>query len=186
MRITGGKHKGRTFAPPRVKGFRPTMEKVRQAVFAMIESQVDLSLTQVLDCYSGSGAFGLESISRGSGHCTFIEKNPDLLDFTKKIAEKLQILGSTKFIRGTLPAELGKLSIEFDLVFADPPYDTPPGDFLTHLLELKILKPDGILVFELAKSKRALIPQSVELSLELLRDKTYGDTEVIIYRKKPR
>lgn len=186
MRITGGEHKGRTFAPPKVEGFRPTMEKVRQAVFSMIESQMDLTEALVLDCYSGSGAFGLESISRGARHCTFIEKNPELLNFTKNTAEKLKVLGSTKFIKGTLPAELGKLLSEFDLIFADPPYDIPPGDFLAKLLELKILKSDGLLVFELSKSKKALIPENLELSLELLRDKTYGDTEVLIYRSKPK
>jgi 16S rRNA (guanine966-N2)-methyltransferase len=183
MRITGGEYGGRSFSPPKVDGFRPTMEKVRQAVFSMLQSQIDLAGCSVLDCYSGSGAFGLESISRGALHCTFIDKNPELIKFTNSIAEKLGILGQTRFVRGSLPAELEKQRAEFDLIFADPPYETSPGDFLAKLLELKILKDEGILVLETRKRAKEP-PEDRELFLELLRDKTYGDTRIQLFRKK--
>ena len=184
MRITGGQHKGRVFDPPKLEGFRPTMEKVRLAVFSMLNSQMELAGCKVLDCYSGSGAFGLESLSRGAAHCTFIEKNSDLIKFSASVADKLGILRSAKFIRGVLPAELNKLSEEFDLIFSDPPYDSSPGDFLVKLLELRILKLGGLLVFETAKSNKDAVDSTGELYLESLRDKTYGDTRVRIFRKK--
>ena len=184
MRITGGEYRGRTFSPPKIDGFRPTMEKVRLAVFSMLNSQTDLSDFAILDCYSGSGAFGLESISRGATHCTFIDKNPELLKFTKSVAEKLGILQSTKFIKGSLPNELEKFDTEFDIIFADPPYDHSPGDFLAKLLKLKILKPSGILVFETLRSSKEAVAEDWQLSLELVRDKSYGDTRIRIFLKK--
>ena len=71
----------------------------------------------------------------------------------------------------------------FDLIFADPPYDNSPGDFLAKLPELKILKPDGVLVFETRKQPKQPTYEG-ELFLELLRDKTYGDTRIQLFRKK--
>ena len=184
MRITGGQYRGRSFEPPKVSGFRPTMEKVRLAVFSMLDTQMDLAGCLVLDCYSGSGAFGLESLSRGAESCTFIEKNPELLKFTTSIAEKLGVLSSTRFIRDTLPEALGKLNKEFDLVFADPPYDTDSGGFFVKLLASNVLKTAGLLVIETSKTSKVDIEQQEELSIELLRDKGYGDTRVRIFRKK--
>jgi 16S rRNA (guanine966-N2)-methyltransferase len=184
MRITGGNFRGRSFSPPNVEGFRPTMEKVRQAIFSMLDTIIDLEGKTILDCYSGSGAFGLEAISRGASHVTFIEKNPELIKFTSTAVEKLGIQSSAKLIKGTLPKEFEKLRSSFDLVFSDPPYLQKSGDFVDKVLECDIIGPEGLLILETAKIKNQSDEEPAISTLELLRDKTYGDTRVRLYQKQ--
>lgn len=183
MRITGGEFGGRSFTPPKMDGFRPTMEKVRLAVFSMLNSQIEIAGCRVLDCYSGSGAFGFESLSRGAAECVFIEKNPELIKFSISIAEKLEVTDQSRFVRGNLPFELEKIRGEFQLIFADPPYEHHPGDLIVKLLDLKMLSPEGLLILETRKRKDPLLLEA-ELSLEAVRDKTYGDTRIKIFRSK--
>lgn len=183
MRITGGEYRGRTFQPPKIEGFRPTMEKVRLAVFSMLSSYMDISDLRILDCYSGSGAFGFESISRGASECVFIEKNPELIKFSQSVSLKLGVVDKCKFIRGNLPADLEDVDGAFHIIFVDPPYEQNPVDFITNILNLGKLSREGILVLE-TSSRKTSESSDVELSLETLRDKRYGDTRIQILRNK--
>jgi len=186
MRVTGGKFRGRVFTPPRVENFRPTMEKVRQAVFSALESLGGIEDSRVLDCYSGSGAFGIEALSRGALNCLFIEKNKKLVAFTNLIIEKLELGSVTEVKTGELPKDLPLSSTGYELIFCDPPYKQFPPRFLEEIMQRNLLSRGGFLVLETAVEKRAEtqpVDPAEGLSLTLVRDKRYGDTSIRIYQK---
>ena len=183
MRITGGKYKGRVFSPPKVDGLRPTMERVRQAVFSTLESLGAVSGKSVLDLYAGSGAFGIEALSRGADSCLFVEKNRVLVDFVQSVFNKLSVSGgSARVTRGVLPSAIESLAGGFDLVFCDPPYKEITEELLRALKSPGLLSEGGVLVLE--SSARDASPESLvrgSPALRLLRERRYGDTSIRIY-----
>ena len=117
MRIVGGTWKGRNIKVPK-KGTRPTKGIVRGAIFDVIGDKI--AQAEVLDIYAGSGALGLEAISRGAKSCTFVEKLPDVLFHNIKTFSPRQ---SVVVLSNDFRPALKKLKDqEFDVIFADPPY----------------------------------------------------------------
>ena len=166
-------------------GTRPTSDRVKESLFASLEAKGDIEGSDVLDLFAGSGALGLEALSRGAKSLVSIEAKRPALEVCLKNASSV---GTALFAAGArLPMEikltdalsyLATTMKEFDLVFADPPYDL---DVAQRLLELvaKVLKPQGVFAIEL--SGKAQNPGSFG-NLELESDKTYGDTKVLLFR----
>lgn len=126
MRIIAGRFKGKTLDAPRGPATRPTSDRVREALFNVLEHgapQFDFETSRVLDLFSGSGALGLEALSRGARYCLFIEDDASARAAIRRNVEALGLTGATKIWRRDAmrlgPA--GKLT-SFDLVFCDPPY----------------------------------------------------------------
>src|SRR5262245_8949602 len=120
MRIIAGRAKGRTLFAPKGKTTRPTLDRVREALFSILGEAVEG--TSVLDLFAGTGALGLEALSRGAVHATFVEED-------RRVAAVLQrnitsVGGDTRVLLKPLPRALANLAgNKFHLVFLDPPYD---------------------------------------------------------------
>ena len=149
MRITGGRFGRRPLeGPPRhSRGTRPTTDRVREALFSALGSRMDVSGARVLDLYAGTGALGLEALSRGAEHVTFVEQHGPTLALAKRNAASLGALGACTFHRADALVHLNRQPARYDLVLADPPYALDglaelPDCLLDHLL------PGGRVVLE--------------------------------------
>ncbi len=169
MRIVGGKSKGRRIKVPK-KGTRPTKGIVRGAIFNIIGAKI--CAAEVLDIFAGSGALGLEAISRGAKSCVFIETNPkSLFENIKNLyAHDQQI----KVIKNDFRFGLKILNNrQFDIIFIDPPYYK---NYLQKTIELiafyQLLKHNGIAVLEHHFTERLILPEA----FSLYKQKKYGET----------
>ena len=173
MRIVAGRHKGRRLRAPAGAATRPTADRVREAVFSIVGPVEGM---RVLDLYAGSGALGLEALSRGAESATFVESGrPALAAIRANLeaaGEKAEVVASDaiKWLRAAADRE-------FDLVFCDPPYDAAAeiAQTLTELLP-RVAAPQALIVTE--SSKR----NPLTLDLPLTDERTYGDTRIAIYR----
>ncbi|MFR9731346.1 16S rRNA (guanine(966)-N(2))-methyltransferase RsmD [Saccharopolyspora sp. MS10] len=176
-RIVAGSAGGRRIeVPPR--GTRPTSERVREAVFSALESAVDLDGTRVLDLYGGSGALGLEALSRGAAHATFVEADRRAAQIIRRNA------GSLGFHQVAVEQAKAETALAvppaspFDVVLADPPYDLDPARLAQVLAALATggwTAPGGLVVLE--QSARGGEPDWPS-PLRADRTRRYGDTAV--------
>lgn len=123
MRIVGGKFKGRRLFVPRGLDVRPTADRVREAVFSILAAEVEGA--RVLDIFAGTGALGLEALSRGAARAVFVDRRSQALKTIKRSVEALGLEGSARIVRTDLSRGPGGLRQEtgpFDLIFMDPPY----------------------------------------------------------------
>lgn len=123
MRIVAGSHRGRRLVAPKGMRTRPTSDRVREALFSIL---FDVSGFRVLDLFAGSGAIGLEALSRGAQRCVFVEKDRTALDALLANVASLELSDRAEVRRQTVAAALTDLidrGERFDLVFADPPWD---------------------------------------------------------------
>lgn len=182
MRIISGTAGGiHLKVPPLVA--RPTADRVREALFSMLGELVDGA--RVLDLFAGSGALGLECLSRGSESATFVEQHAPAAALIQENLTRTKLKGG-KVMRADAFAALRRfqeLQQKFDLVFADPPYTKKPGDtdFSGQLLASEalrhLLEPGGLLVLETMVTKRdsGVIP-----NWEVVRDRAYGSTRILL------
>ncbi|WP_417513195.1 16S rRNA (guanine(966)-N(2))-methyltransferase RsmD [Minwuia sp.] len=129
MRIVGGKSRGLKLAGFDVKGIRPTTDRIREALFNILAHDADLRSdagpfpagARVLDVFAGTGAMGLEALSRGAAHVAFIENGPEVLKLLDANIERSRAVAATEIVRrdATTP---GRARRAFDLVLMDPPY----------------------------------------------------------------
>jgi 16S rRNA (guanine966-N2)-methyltransferase len=158
------------------RGTRPTSERVREALFSAVESAMDLEGTAVLDLYAGSGALGLEALSRGAAHATFVESERAALSVLERNVAAVGLPGA-EIRRGRVSTVLaGPVPRRFDLVLADPPYDLG-GDELNGVLDRLVewIAPEAVLVVE--RAARTEAPEWPE-ALRPMKVRRYGDTEL--------
>ncbi|MGO4832469.1 16S rRNA (guanine(966)-N(2))-methyltransferase RsmD [Rhizobiaceae sp. 2RAB30] len=131
MRIVGGEFRGRPIAAPRDNAIRPTTDRTREAVFNMLVHRFGdrLEEARVLDLFAGTGALGLEALSRGAGHCLFVEESAEGRGLIRTNVEALGLQGRTKIFRrdATRLGDAGTI-LPFGLIFADPPYGKGFGE----------------------------------------------------------
>jgi 16S rRNA (guanine966-N2)-methyltransferase len=169
MRVVAGRHKGRTLHSPKGNAVRPTSDKVRGAIFNVLG---DVEGMRVLDLFAGTGALGIEALSRGAADATFVDTDP------APVERNLASVGLEGAVhRRDALRWLGEAAGTYDLVFADPPYSSAPslGGQLTELLP-EVLSQNALIVTE--SDKRA--PLELGFPLEFERD--YGDTRIRIHR----
>jgi 16S rRNA (guanine966-N2)-methyltransferase len=179
MRIIAGLAKGHAIKVPREVS-RPTTDRVRESVFGILSAV--LSDARVLDLFAGSGALGIEALSRGSASCVFVEQNRGAV---RVIEENLKKTGvkNGKVVCREVEAFLKAENQNYDLIFADPPY----ADGLTHaardLVALegweKWLADDGFLVLEREASGDLDDPKG----LKLIQQRDYGRSRIAIYQR---
>lgn len=180
MRIISGSLKGRKLSGYDIEGTRPTMDKVKESMFAMIQFQIAGSIA--LDLFAGTGSLGLEAISNGAEHCYFVDRN---FKCTQIIAKDIQTFGIqdkatvlTMSVQKAL-ALFKEKNIQFDLVFLDPPYkDFVIGDSLRSLKELDLLKDGALLVCEMEQNYE----QVNDKVFQLQKTRQYGPKTVMIYQ----
>jgi 16S rRNA (guanine966-N2)-methyltransferase len=181
MRITGGERRGRRLASFRGSRIRPTSDKVREAIFNLLGQ--DMTGLRVLDLFAGTGALGIESLSRGAETAVFVDHSPEALQLIRRNLSLCSYEGRSTLLRKDLsrgvPFGQDPLEAGFDLVFADPPYRK--GLLLPVLQGLSsggILSPSGVFVAE--ASREETLPERAG-SLSLAKARVYGDTKVLIY-----
>jgi 16S rRNA (guanine966-N2)-methyltransferase len=179
MRIIAGEARGMPLiAPP--TGVRPTMDRVRAAIFSSLGDAVPGA--KVLDLFSGSGAMGIEALSRGAASAVFVDLNPRSVQCVRDNLRKAKFEASVQTMDAMKFMEL-YASDGFDLIFADPPYAKYESDrdFATELLHMPqtatALNPGGTLIME--RASRRDEPEGTVLSL--LRARRYGKSEIAYY-----
>jgi len=185
-RVIAGSLKGRRLLVPD-EGVRPTSDKVREAIFSSLQSRFDFEGARVLDLFAGTGALGIEALSRGARFAALVESNPATARTLKKNIESLSLTNNTQvvvrkvgsYLNDALAADRAKSdSSSFDLVFLDPPYDLEGAevdDALGDLANSGLLAPGAMVVIERpTKSTSPTWPEAID---EQLR-RTYGDTTV--------
>lgn len=189
MRITAGQFKGRPLAGPKDMTVRPTSDKVRQAVFNILEHKdfgfpFALQGMRVVDLFAGTGALGLEALSRGARYCLFVDDSASSRALIRQNVEALGLTGASKIWRRDA-ASLGKLDTlgPFGLAFLDPPYRRDLlAPALKGLREGGWLVSPALAVVEVAEDE-SLPPAP---GYEVLDDRIYGDTRVAILRMEER
>ena len=173
MRIVAGQFRGRRLYAPAGRSTRPTADRVREALFSILGP---LDGLRVLDLFAGSGALGIEALSRGAAEAVFVDSDPRAVAATRRNLEAVGA-GSAVHKRDALAYLAGSAGAPFDLVFLDPPYSSASelAGPLTKRLPA-VLTQDARIVSE--SDKR----HPLELSLPLLDERVYGDTRIAIHR----
>lgn len=153
MRIIAGQWRGRPLVAPRGDATRPTADRTREALFSMLTSRLgSFAGLRVADLFAGSGALGLEALSRGAAHCTFVEHDAAALDALRANIAKLGAAGAE--VRAQSVMALGPAPAPYDLLLLDPPYASGAGSVaLDRLLRLGWLAPGALASVETSKSE---------------------------------
>ena len=177
MRVVAGSRKGHRIDAPKGVVTRPTGDRVREAVFSILGSIEDAS---VLDLFAGSGAMGLEALSRGATSCVFIERDREAVRVIQANLAKLRLTGAVVVARDVTAAlrEERDRGRQFDLVVADPPYE----EWERHAAVLAELVPgvladDGLVVLETADRVEPALP------LALVTTRRYGSARITVFSR---
>lgn len=195
MRITGGEFGGRNLKVPKSDAIRPTQDRVREALFNMI--QFEVPGCDFLDLFAGSGAVGIEALSRGAKSATFVESNrrhvPVLLENLRLVSptgspQPARPSAFRPFNFSTVLADVYRWIASysgsgFSIAFADPPYalgeERGYASVLATLAERGVVRPGGLFIAEMTAVQKA-----EETPLwELVRDRTYGKTRLCLWRR---
>lgn len=153
MRIIAGRFKGRALNPPKTGNLRPTADFVREALFNVLQRRIIGA--QFLDLFCGSGAVGIEALSRGAERSVFVDISRESIALARSNVALVRAESEAVFMNQSCLDALKKLGADkesFDIIFLDPPYDISKSDMselLSQIFGLSILKTDGIAVFEM-------------------------------------
>ncbi len=182
MRVTAGAERGRKLRAPRGSNTRPTGAKVREAVFNILGP---LSSDGVLDLYAGTGALGIEALSRGAGRAVFVERDGRALTALYRNLREFDLMGRARVIDSNVAVALQRLSDEktqkFSWVFVDPPYAAGQVEPVLVLLSGGQLLDNGAVV--IVEHDRRHQPPERAGALELVDRRFYGDTGLSFYRR---
>ena len=175
MRVIGGQFRGRRLAGPTGPTVRPTSDRVREAVFDILYSLGGVDGLQVADLFAGTGALGIEALSRGAASVTFVERDPRSIDAVRAnlasagLADA-EATGDATIVRADVDAWVGSTASHYDLVLCDPPYDYSGWESLVSRL------PADLAVLESGAGLPAVD------GWEVLRSRRYGGTIVTVAR----
>ncbi|MBI1383619.1 MAG: 16S rRNA (guanine(966)-N(2))-methyltransferase RsmD [Rhizobiales bacterium] len=179
MRIVAGRYRGRELKSPSDSAVRPTGDRIREALFNILlngRDPVSIEGARVLDLFAGTGALGLEALSRGAVFCLFVEENSDARALVRENVERLAATGIAKIFRrdATTMGDPGSMRA-FDLVFLDPPYRKGLGEkALASALAGGWLTTGARIVWEEAADAEVAIPDG----FEVIDERTWGETTV--------
>jgi len=175
VRIIAGTRKGHTIQAPKGLETRPTSDRVRENVFNIVAPWVEGA--RVLDLYAGSGAMGLEALSRGAQAVVFVEADADAVRAIERNLDKLRLTSATLVRLGATTglAQEAAAGRKYDLVLADPPYAMTDYDTLARYLP-RVLADDGLLVVESAAKTEPQLP-----GLAVRTTRRYGSTRVTVF-----
>ncbi len=183
MRIVGGKFKGHGLQGPKGQATRPTSDRVREAIFNILAHGIpDFAVegARVLDLFAGTGAMGLEALSRGARFCQFVDDSAEARGIIRRNADALGVIGQCKIWRRDA-IRLGPAAPQpgFDLAFADPPYGKGLGTkALASLVDGQWLNKSAVVVVEEAERAELACPPG----LTEIDRRAYGETQVLIAR----
>jgi 16S rRNA (guanine(966)-N(2))-methyltransferase RsmD len=183
MRVIAGEAKGRRLKAPKGKAVRPTSDYLREALFGILGNSVQG--VRFLDLYAGSGAVGIEALSRGSAEVVFLERDPACLRVLRENIETAG-LGPSRVLAGDVLRLLPRLARQresFDIIFLDPPYGSGLGARTLALVASgDLLRPRGVVIIE--HFAKELLPERVG-NLRRIRERAHGQTVLSFYAKAP-
>ncbi len=179
MKITGGRLRGLKLFSPKGEQTRPMTERVRKALFDVLGQ--NLEGLRVLDLFSGTGALGIEALSRGAKEVVFAEASPQMVAVIRANLKQAGLLEKAQVFKAWLPKDLRRLPAgPYDLIFVTPPYGKGLAQKTLKALPLSFLAPQGLLVVE----ERKQTPLGEKVGPWVLREKrVYGDTVLYFYER---
>ncbi len=179
MRVISGSARGMRLSSLTGQETRPTTDRVKESMFNLLMPYVYAST--VLDLFAGSGALGIEALSRGAEGCTFVEKNPEAVRIIRENLASTR-LGEKAVIReGDALAFLGRTEEKYGLILMDPPYAAGLYEpALRQIAERDLLAPGGVLAIERQAGAEIFLPPT----LTVLKDRKYGKTAICIAGRK--
>ena len=182
MRIISGDFKGKIILQPKDKLTRPLKDLTKESIFNIIKHSkllsINLENSNILDLFYGVGSFGLECLSRGAASVTFLENYKEVLTILKKNIENLKQQNYSRVIEKDIFAKntLELLDNKFEIIFMDPPYkEKKLIDLLERIIELKLLKDNGVIILHRHKKEKDKFPREFNLIVE----KNYGISKII-------
>ncbi|HLG18275.1 MAG TPA: 16S rRNA (guanine(966)-N(2))-methyltransferase RsmD [Bdellovibrionota bacterium] len=180
LRIIAGEFRGREIEGPGRLDLRPTADRVRESLFDILARHIQGM--RILDLCAGTGAFGLESLSRGARAATFLDADPQVIKLIERNIESLGVGERSTVVRGELPYALGKLKGPFDLVFFDPPYKSDiVTKVLPRLASKTLLVPNALVIVE--RDRRSHPIKVSHYAID--RRHRIGDAELWFLRRLP-
>ncbi|MGN1028634.1 MAG: 16S rRNA (guanine(966)-N(2))-methyltransferase RsmD [Bacilli bacterium] len=181
MRVISGKLKGRVLKGYDILGTRPTMDRVKESLFASIQDYIQGRI--VLDLFAGSGNLGIEAISNGCKKCYFVDYNRECIKVIKDNIKNFHIEDQCVVLERDYHEALKYFRdqhLMFDIIFIDPPYRySVREELLKTILEYELLAEDGLVVFEYQNDEDI----GKDISFSLIKNKKYGDKWISIYQK---
>lgn len=178
MRVISGIYKGKEILGYHLNGTRPTMDRVKESLFAMIQDNIKNKT--VLDLFAGSGSLGIEALSMEAKHCYFVDHSKEAIKVLETNMHKLNI-NHASIIKNDFISALTyfkEQNITFDLIFLDPPYNKPYLDIaIKKITELSLLNKGGLIICESDQNN-----QNNYLFLELIKQRKYGSKYIFIYK----
>lgn len=181
MRVVSGSARGtklKTLSGDDI--IRPTTDRVKESLFNII--QFNVADASVLDVFCGSGALGIEALSRGATFCDFVDKNQQSIKITEDNLKATHLIDKAKINKTDFESFLSSINKKYDIIFADPPY---ASGFLDKLLELiskkDVLSTNGLIAFETSIDADAI---SEKGNLILYRTAVYGKTKILFYKHR--
>ena len=179
MRVISGKARGVVLKTPRGSATRPTADRVKEAVFSILQFEIPGS--SILDLFGGTGQLGIEALSRGAKQAVFVDARDDACQLIRENLKRTGMESSTKIIRSDYLAYLKCCRESFDIIFLDPPYsEVFLENALKMITEIDILQSGGIIVTERPFGKELLL---VFEGYTRSKDYKYGNTVITLYRK---
>lgn len=180
VRIIAGQYGGRTIEGSGTDRTHPMGERIRNAVFNTLNDRLEGAV--VLDAFAGSGALGLEALSRGARAATFVERDRIAQKIIEKNIQTLNVAEKTKLIKAPVASWLSTLKTDengmYDLIFVDPPYHDP--QFSTVFKLIRLLKPNGLMVLSYVSTRE--VP--AELGVVVVDNRSYGNAAIAMYRRE--
>ena len=179
MRVIAGEAKGHLLERPRNVHTRPTSSLVREAIFSSLES-IAPDWSQILDLYAGTGALGIEALSRGAGWADFVDRNHKCCTIIKKNLERIGLSEKAKVYCLDVRKALSLLSKRYGIIFLDPPYSEPPlTTVLNELTCSRLVSGETTIVVE--HSRRLVLDEHYG-RFQMIRNLRHGDTSISIYQ----
>jgi 16S rRNA (guanine966-N2)-methyltransferase len=181
MRVIAGAFRGRRLHTPKGDKIRPTIDKVREAIFNIVASEVPDA--KVLDLFAGTGAMGLEALSRGAAECVFVDQSDEAVRLIRENAALCGAQDKVRIIREAIPSAIRRLASKnelFDLIFMDPPYGQGHIEKSLGVLET-VAGPDALVIAE-SHVKDETPTRLTVWSKD--RERRYGDTLISIYSRE--
>jgi 16S rRNA (guanine966-N2)-methyltransferase len=181
MRVIAGKAKGHRLKFPKGTTTRPATDLVRGAIFAIIENMAS-DWAQVLDLFSGSGALGIEALSRGAGWVDFVESEPRCCGIIKENLEKTKLAAQAHIYCCSVAKAISFLDKEYNIILMDPPYSNPSiGNLITQLATSRLVGTNSTVV--VTHSPRLPL-NSTYATLNLIKEHRHGDSCISIYKRE--
>lgn len=178
LKILSGAHKGRALKTPKGPSTRPTQGMLRAAIFNICQNIIENA--RFLDLFAGSGAMGLEAYSRGAAHVTLVENHPAAISCIRENIETLQAKDTCHLLPLEVHLALKKLQGPFDIVYIDPPYDSPAPLLFEGLLTHNLLAPNATLFIEERFSSKNPPPSLPKLFLH--SERRFGSARLLQYQ----